>query len=238
MKKVFFALIFSCSFVNICCANDDLKRYKEECLGIIEKPKIKVEYSFGRLKYDFEKNREFIKKERKRSDIYVENKYDEDANIDGLTSVRSGFEVKVDTQQIGVSKGYKCVFPENIEVFLGYYTPKIYIANDLPKDSCRYKLALRHENTHMQIYIEALLHFLPILKEQTYKASQDIGIKIVAPNEDAKSAAESIYNEYVDYLNKKMLHWQNEMLDEQKKLDSPENYIIESRICSEIDELE
>jgi hypothetical protein len=35
-----------------------------------------------------------------------------------------------------------------------------------------------------------------------------------------------------------MLHWQNEMLDEQKKLDSPENYIIESRICSEIDELE
>ena len=62
-------------------------------------------------------------------------------------------------------------------------------------------------------------------------------IKIVAPNEDAQSAAESLYNEYVDYLNKKVLHWQNEMLYEQKKLDSPENYIMESRICSEIDEL-
>lgn len=238
MKKVFFALIFSCYFINICVASDDLKRYRDECLSIINKPEIKVEYTLGRLKYDFEKDRAYINKERKRSDIYVKSEYDDELDVDGLTSVRNGFEVELDTKQIGVSKGYKCVYPEKVKVFLGYYTPKIYIANDLPKDSCRYNLALRHEKTHMQIYIEALLDFLPELKKYTYKAVDDIGVKIVKPGENPQNLAEEFYNDYIAYLNKIVNKWQKEVLIEQQKLDKPENYMIESRICSEIDGLE
>ncbi len=238
MKKVFFALIFSGCLVNICSANDDLKRYKDECLGVMDKPEVVVKYSLGRLKYDFEKNREFINKERKKSEIYVGNKYGEDVDVDGLTSVRRGFEVKLDTKQIVVSKGYKCIVPEKIEVFLGYFNPKIYIANDLPKDSCRYNLALRHENTHMQIYVEALLYYMPELKVLTHKAVEDVGVRIVEPKANIQHDAEGLYADYIAYLNVGVSKWQKSMMKQQKKLDSIKNYIIESRICSEIDGIE
>lgn len=238
MRKVFFALIFGLLFADLACANSELDHYKEECIGIIEKPKVSVKYSFGRLRYDFKKNRNFIEQEKKKNAIYENVEELENVEIDGLTSIRNTFEVNVEAKQIGVSDGYQCVYPEAIDVYLGYFAPIIYIANDLPKDSCRYNLALRHEKTHMQLYIESLIYILPQLKQKAIRSVEDIGVKIVKGDSNIENVAKVLYEEYVKYLKDFVESWQKDMFSEQLKLDSYENYMIESRICKEIDNLE
>ena len=238
MRKVFFALIFSVFFADLGCAANSLEYYKKECLEIIDKPKVSVKYSLGRLRYDFKKTRKYIEQEKKKNLIYQNIEQVEGMEIDGLTSIRNNFEVNLEAKQIGVSDGYQCVYPESIDVYLGYFAPVIYIANDLPEDSCRYKLALRHEKTHMQIYVEALLYILPKLKSETNLSIEKIGVKVVGRNDDVSVAAKKLHEEYVGYLKAFVDKWQKEMYAEQLKLDSYENYMIESRICKEIDELE
>ena len=238
MRKVFFALIFNLLFVCAVKADNSLAYYKQECLDIIEKPKVSVKYSLGRLRYDFKKDRKFIEHEKKKNAIYNHVENDENIEIDGLTSIKNSFEVNVEAKQIGVSDGYKCVYPEAIDVYLGYLAPVIYIANDLPKDSCRYNLALRHEKTHMQIYIEALLYILPQLKNRVNMGIEKIGVKVISGDSNVEFVAKEMYNEYVNYLKTFVDKWKDEMFVEQLKLDSYENYMIESRICKEVDNLE
>ena len=54
MKKVFFALIFVGTLVNNATAADDLQRYKEECLSVIDKPQVEVTSSYGKLRRKFD----------------------------------------------------------------------------------------------------------------------------------------------------------------------------------------
>lgn len=84
----------------------------------------------------------------------------------GLTKVRDGFDFNMTVGHIEISHGYSCLYPQEINAHLGYYVPTIYILKDLQKGTCLYEVALRHEKTHMQIYIEALDYFLPEFKKR------------------------------------------------------------------------
>lgn len=236
MKKVFFALIFNVLLCNLCLAEVNLKQYEEECLSIIDKPKIKLSSSYGKLKYDFEKDSNTLRKETELQ--YKEQGLEMPKELEtmGLTKIKDAFELNMEIGQVGVSHGYRCLYPESIDVFMGYYLPKIYIAKDAPKDSCIYNLALRHEQTHMRIYIDALDFFLPKLKNRMEKSFEEKGVRIVAPNEDAQTVA-SIYNEeYTKYLREYVDHWRNQVLNEQLKMDSIKQYIIESKLCRDFEE--
>ena len=68
------------------------------------------------------------------------------------------------------------------------------------------------------------------------KSFEEKGVRIVAPNEDAQTVA-SIYNEeYTKYLREYVDHWRNQVLNEQLKMDSIKQYIIESKLCRDFEE--
>ena len=238
MKKVFFALIFCFSVVNFAKAQDELQRYKDECLSLIEEPKVKVSSSYGKLRYNFEKDSDFLRKETEKKFVKNGLEYPREFRPMGLTQIQDGFELKMNVGTIGVSHGYKCLYPEDMEVFWGYYLPVIYIAKDLAKDTCLYNLTLRHEKMHMKVYIDALDFYLPKLKKVADKLFDEIGVMIVDKSRNLEFVAKQYNNEYVMKVEKIVNEWRKEIELEQMEFDSIKNYILESRICAEIDDFE
>ena len=237
MKKVFFALIFMSAWVNNArlAVADNLQRYVEECLSVINKPQVEVTSSYGKLRYNYTKGKEYLRRETIKQ--YEENgrEVPDDFIPIGLTKVRDGFNFSMSVGQVEISHGYECVYPERIETHLGYYTPTIYILKDLEKDSCLYEVALKHEKTHMQIYIEALDYFLPEFKKTADRLFETVGVKVVAPGQRADIVAKELNVAYLQTLQQKVERWRQEVEDEQVKLDSTEQYILENKLCEKFD---
>ncbi len=237
MKKVFFALIFTVSLAKVGYAIDDglMKHYVEECLSVIDKPVVDVTSAYGKLRYNYTRGKDFLKRETEEK--YNANGLDmpEDFIPIGLTKVRDSFSFDLTVGQIEISHGYECIYPEKIEAHLGYYVPTIYISKDLEKDSCLYDVAVRHEKTHMQIYLEALDYFLPEFKKTAEGLFENVGVKIVAPGQQADVVAKELNVEYLQKLQQKVETWRKEVEFEQMKLDSVENYIIENKLCEKFD---
>ena len=100
MKKVFFALILSLFSVNFCFADENIARLEEECKSVINKPKVKVLSSYGKLQYDFTKDNAYLKKETEKKYNEQNIKLQSDLTPVGLTKVRDNFEFNMNIGQI------------------------------------------------------------------------------------------------------------------------------------------
>ncbi len=234
MKKVFFALILGFFTVHYALADDGLQEYRDECLSVIGRPVVTITSSYGKLKYNFDKDEDYLRRETEKK--YKENHQEmpKDFVPVGLTKVRDGFNFDMDVEQIEISRGYSCLYPKAIKAHLGYYVPTIYILNDLDKESCLYALSLRHEKTHMQIYIEALDYFLPEFKKAANGLFDKIGVVVVGKDESAAFKAKELNEAYLNEMKSKVEKWRREVETEQMKLDSPENYILENKLCESL----
>lgn len=237
MKKVFFTLILCYNISFPTFAAENLQKYEKECLSIVNAPKVQVTSTYGKLKYDYQKDGAYLRRETAKK--YKQMNISMPAGLIpfGLTKVTYGFDFNMTVSQINFNNGYICLYPEEIKTHLGYYNPTIYIINNLKKDSCHYKIALRHEKTHMQIFIEALDYFLPKFKTIANNLFKTQGVKIIhKSNANVTEEAAKLNNKYRDALKQKVDSWYKEIKMEQLKLDSVENYTIETILCQELDE--
>jgi hypothetical protein len=87
----------------------------------------------------------------------------------------------------------------------------------------------------MEIYIHALDYFMPIFKKAVEGLLGRVGVKIADSDGAFEAAAKELYENYKLQLKSEFDNWRNSVEEEQKKLDSIDNYTLESRICNEID---
>ena len=219
MKKLFFILtisnfIWSHSFASTCSSVDT-------------NPTIKLNSSFGKLLVDESKNTSQLTEIAKNYNIVEQGLF-----ASGLSTVNVNFDITVNVLAHPSKNKKYCVKPTDIEIFLGFVSPIIYISNELKKDSCEYNQVLFHEQTHHQINKSTLEYYLPMFKEVASAIIKKTPIpEIDDPNkiEDAINFLTETYNQklspLVDYI-------KNEMLKEQQKLDNPENYQYEAEICA------
>ncbi len=231
MRKVFFTLILSVLTVVSVYAESIDVRYERECRGIVNAPDVKVTSSYGKLKYNFDKDSQYLRKETEKKYKKEGLEMSKDFEPIGLTKVRDIFDFNLAVGHAEISHGYSCLYPQKIEIYLGYYVPTIYILKDLDKSSCLYELALRHEMTHMQIYIEALDYFLPELKKMADGLFNEVGVRVVAPDVHVSTVAQQLNEGYLNIVKNKVENWRKEVEQEQLKLDTPENYILENKLC-------
>lgn len=234
MRNIFFALILNLFFINSASATEGVDRYKEECASFVKRPEVELVSSYGKLRYKFDKDEEYLRQETNKKFAAQNQVMDVEFQPVGLTKVRDAFDLDFTASSFGVSHGYSCVYPETIKARLEYINPTIYILNSLEKDSCLYKVALRHENTHMQIYIEALDYFLPKLKKYMEGLFDEIGFIVIAKDESEEDAAKKLNEAYINAIQNKIEEWHKEVEAEQLKLDSPENYALENMLCQNI----
>lgn len=235
MKKIFFALILS-SFFNLpVLADESMAKYKEECLRYISSPKVVLQSSYGKLRYNYSKDMEYLGKATAKKLEALHKSTQSEFKIMGLTKVRDVFDYETTFSIFPLNNSYSCIYPENIKVRLAYNMPTIYIANNLKKDTCLYDLTMRHENTHMHIYIDAMDYFLPIFKKYLDGQFKEIGIEIVSRKENVQETIKKLNEKYLKGAQQKVDAWRQEIEDEELKLDTPEHYLMESMICEHID---
>ena len=125
MKKVFFALILGLAGVNSAQGDDGRERYVEECLSVIGRPTVMVTSSYGKLKYNFDKDGAYLRRETERKYQESGQQMPQDLVPVGLTKVRDGFDFNMTVGHIEISHGYSCLYPQEINAHLGYYVPTI-----------------------------------------------------------------------------------------------------------------
>lgn len=235
MKKVFFILISSMFITFSAHSEEEIARYQKECLSFIEKPEINVTASYGKLLYKFDKDENFLK--QKTAEKFAKQGQKMDVSPVGLTDVRDVIDLDFQAETMGLSHGYTCIYPKKISINLEYSLPTIYIANTLKPNTCLYEVALRHEKTHMQIYIKALDYILPVLKSYAQNLTNTVGIRITSRNQSPEDAAKELNAIYFSRLQQFINSWRKDVEKEQLKLDTPEHYILENKICKEMEAL-
>lgn len=220
MKKLFFiltGLFFSLRTVPAAAF---------DCAKLESSPAIIFTTSYGKLKYDFTKNNQEITSIASQYGIAEKGLF-----ASGLATVNVVWEITVNTMGKVYGDYDVCVVPTEINVFIGFDRPTIYISRDIAKDSCEYQVVMRHEQTHQQINKSALDYFLPLFQnaaEQIAAAVKPVRVAHLTQIDDAANHLTQAYNQKLEPLIKV---FKEELLLEQGKLDNRTNYRHEKQLC-------
>ena len=197
-----------------------------DCSQIKSIPSVEFSTSYGKLRYDKSKNNLEITNIAKQYGIKEKGLF-----AAGLATINVNFEVSVNT--LGKIYGPKniCVVPTNINIYIGFSDPVIYLSKNLRPGSCKYNVILRHEQTHQQINAAALRYFLPKLKESIVAIIKNTPAIEIKNKRDGDRATQDLIKAYMRQMEPLVDYFKKELLREQKKLDNHKNYQMEGDLC-------
>lgn len=220
MKKLFFVLTILTFFSHSALALN--------CEDLIVSPTINVESSFGNLQYDNSLDIKDITALAQKFDL-VES----DLFASGLATATINFDISLSASANPIGAEEFCVVPNKVDIFIGLNKPTIYLAKSLEKDSCRYKIVLRHEQTHQQINKSALEYYLPIFKAAAIKIIQQTPALSIKDTNQLEQATKDLTQKYNQKLSPLVDFIKKEIAGEQHKLDNPANYKYENILCKQ-----
>ena len=189
-------------------------------------PIINLKSSFGNLTYNREKSSSEITAIAKSLNISEHNFF-----VSGLSSVNIDFDITVNTVGQSINNSEFCIIPTEITLFLGFSNPTIYISKELKENSCEYNMVMRHEQIHHQINKSTLEYYLPLFKDAASKISTTINPVKISNSSEIEPSIKKITESYNYKLTPLVNYIKKQMILEQQRLDSPQNYSFESTIC-------
>ena len=143
---------------------------QQQCRELAQKnpPEIEIIYNYGELKY----NTDLYQVDLAQIDAVLNHKNRRD--LTGLTDLDPVIEMDGAVLKYKVMDGDRiCVYPQKLTVKVKY-SPTVYILTTLPKDSCKYKMAVRHGQAHaelgymmLNLLVKALRNKLPEIAKYT-----------------------------------------------------------------------
>ncbi len=214
MKNLFF--ILTLFFALPCLAAD--------CGSI--KPVLELKSSYGKLRYDYGKDRSGITQISKKLGILEDGIF-----ASGLATVDVSWEVGVDVGAQRKLNGKICVMPEKVTIFMGFQRPTVYISKDLIKDGCQYNLVMRHEQTHHQINKTTLDYYLPYFKSEVEKVINRTQPVYIIHKNELDSVTDEIINNYAAQIEPMVEKFKAMLIHQQMTLDNLSNYAYEDSLC-------
>lgn len=218
MKKLFFTLILALF--------GPIFSTRASCPETYPLPKIEFYSSYGKLKYDFSKNTEYITKLAQKAKTIQTGLF-----ASGLTTIKMNLNISLNNTGKKQSKNYFCVYPKDIKISIYYSDPTIYVAKHLKPNSCEYNVVLRHEHAHLQINKTALDYFLPLFHKAIIEILKSIKPRKVMHSSQIKLASEEITEEFQNKINPLYDYFRQQIFNEQQKLDNDNNYKYENQLC-------
>lgn len=201
---------------------------KKKCREMMKAnpPEISVIYNYGQLSYDKTKTTEEIAK------IYRDSAKTEETlgKVQGLTLTNYYEQVFYYGRYEPLPDNFLCHFPAKVEVRIGYKNPVVYLASSLEEGSCEYKRVLRHEQTHLDFAHKSLGLYALILKKKIKDVVDTTGVKI-SRDVPAKVSGEFV-KDYQLQLSALTELFSNVRNQQQKLIDTKENYLKEEMICN------
>lgn len=194
------------------------------CNSLNPMPSITLKTSYGRLVHDFNLSTKELtaKSSHKEKGMFTE----------GLATrnVRYQFRLREVTVR-RLDANATCILPAKVEFFFGYDKPEIFVSKDLDKSSCRFSVAIRHEQVHQRINKLVLDYFLPLIDKELRQAVRDVKAVKVANKQQAHDGMQLLMN-YYDARLKPIVDKYKEVLEqEHDKLDNLTNYQMEWDLC-------
>lgn len=220
MKKLFFIL------TSLFLSGSQTAAAAFDCAQIKSSPAIVFTTSYGKLTYDYTKNNDQITSVASRYGIAEKGLF-----ASGLATVNVIWEITVNTMGKVYGDYDVCVVPTEINVFIGFDQPTIFISRDLVKNSCEYNVVMRHEQTHQQINKSALDYFLPLFQDAVEKIADTVKPLKVAYITQIDDATNRLTRQYNRKLAPLIEVFKEELLLEQSKLDNHTNYRHEKELC-------
>ncbi len=227
MKNLFYILIFAL-FAFFLLPVAQTAAAADACRNVARSPEVTVMVTYNRLKYDTSKTNRNLTRMHLRQ---YGGKIASGRQVHGLAAYDLNTEIMFRVVKNTLENGSTCVYPADIMLNIEIQNPVIYLSKELETGSCIYDIAMRHEQTHQQINIEVLEHYLPILQQRFLAAvrenlsmSSDSDINLTLAKEDFNA-------KYLAAINPVLEEMQQEINTEQAKLDSIENYDYEAALC-------
>lgn len=186
---------------------------------------VEINYDYGELKYDTSKTTEEMARlfSAHNAGMAPEN------TVNGLTVQNGYFRLTLDIDNRTIRRGYKCYYPSKITIDTGFKDSTIYIANRLKSGSCRFELTKRHEQTHLALGKAGLDAQIALIRKMLPSIVKKHGAIV---SEESKDMAEKeLFDAYNDDINELRQMMSDATNAEQQKLDSKENYILETALC-------
>lgn len=203
------------------------------CNSLNPTPQIVLKTSYGKLEHDLTKSiTELTHLSNKDKQFKEEGIY-----TAGVAPYKVGFYVYIKSGMAQViDKSTICVMPTEVEAYIGYQEPRVYVNNTVKPGTCEYALILRHEQVHQWINKLTLDYFLPIYYKALLKTVRDVKAVKVKDKNDIKEGLIQLNL----YYNTKMMpiyeQFRESVSVEQKKLDNWVNYNAEDKLCKEYNE--
>lgn len=222
MKQIYIILASCLLFaVSPCMAEDAIETYN----ACMSNPDIAVHVTprFDAPSYDFHVGI---------GDIVAMSSDMHHAIHEGLTLGLTRYEpvIAINAPIVGVrrSDGTSCTHVEHVDVSVGYENVVVYVARDIPQDSCGFHEIMAHEQKHINVNMRILQKYVPRIETELHAYLQTNGINKDADVELAMKDIKARLHEIVASILENVSH-QNELL--QQDVDSPEEYARITASC-------
>ncbi len=148
----------------------------------------------------------------------------------GLTTAsltfKTSFEVASNRHML---ESTYCAQISKFTLNFGFDNVRVYLARELPQNSCGYQLVRTHESRHVAVDREIINIYLPQLKELLTNKLRDIGVTRTTSPAMARSRLQDEISDFIQTLSNKVAQTRE---DQQKLIDTPEEYRRLSTECN------
>lgn len=235
MKKIF--TIAALSFA-LCSFDVQAWNYGEfiSCDAINPQPRVIFKSSFGKLIHDLSTPLATINALASKDNSAPKEK---GLLVAGLAIAPTQSSIRFNEAYVKkLDENAACLLPAEIEIFVGYKEPLIYVANEFDTRSCTFSVLIRHEQVHQRINKLTLEYFLPLLDEAIREAVTDVrAIKIPNTSDAAiQDGFKQLSGLYSARLNPIIEEFVKVRAVEQNKLDNMTHYKMEWDLCKKFEE--
>jgi hypothetical protein len=147
----------------------------------------------------------------------------------GLTRYEPVLEMHVPMVIVTSSEGLVCAYVKRVDVTVGYRDVTVFVASDIPQNSCGFNETLGHEEKHVAVNRGLLNEFVPRIETRLKDYMRMNGI-FRTENADY---AEKIMNEKLkSIINDVVYDMDSENAERQRQVDSPQEYARLSSVCN------
>ena len=147
----------------------------------------------------------------------------------GLAQVRTTFKSSLEASVTGQRNGTYCASLRSVTVEFRFTDSTIFVATDLPRDSCIYREVLAHEHKHVAVDAQLLNEWNSRLRTEVTHAVSTVGTVSARSSDEAvkllSARLEPNIRRTMDALMAERAH-------RQAQVDTPEEYHRVSRSCN------
>lgn len=146
----------------------------------------------------------------------------------GLATYKPVIEIRLPVTLVQTEGGLACAAINKLDARLGYKDVVVYVAREIPRNTCGFDEVFRHEMKHIEANRAVLDAYVPIVSD---RLREHLKFNGVIRQENPDYAVEVLRDKLRDIVEKTMQEMDRDNAARQEAIDSPEEYARIGNVC-------